>query len=48
MRIPLDDSVFATYDEAAGELRATPGHFMLYYGPSADNHQLRKIKIRKR
>ena len=48
VRIPLDDSVFATYDEAAGELRATPGHFTLYYGPSADNHQLRKIKIRKR
>ena len=48
LRIPLDDSVFATYDEASGELRATPGHFTLYYGPSADNHLLKRLRIRKK
>ena len=46
--IPLDESVFATYDEASGEMRATPGHFTLRYGPSADRSVLRKRNIRRR
>ena len=48
VRIPLDESVFATYDEASGELRATPGHFTLRYGHSSDLRELRKLKIRRR
>lgn len=48
VRIPLDEGVFATYDETAGDLRATPGHFTLYYGPSSDRSVLKKINIRRR
>ena len=48
VRIPLDEGTFATYDEASGELRATPGHFTLYYGPSADRSVLKQLHIRRR
>ena len=48
VRIPLDDALFATYDEASGELRATPGHFTLHYGHSANPQDLRTLKIRRR
>ena len=48
VRIPLDDNFFATYDEASGELRATPGHFTLHYGHSADPATLRQRNIRRR
>ena len=48
VRIPLDEAVFATYDADSGELRATPGHFTLRYGPSADPKQLKSLKITRR
>lgn len=48
VRIPLDEGTFATYDEPSGELRATPGHFTLYYGPSADRSVLKQLHIRRR
>ena len=48
VRIPLDDKVFAAYDEASGELRATPGRFTLYYGSSSDRHDLKTLNISKR
>ena len=48
VRIPLDDSMFATYDEASGDLKATPGPFTLWYGPSADRSVLRHRNIRRR
>ncbi len=48
VRIPLDDKVFAAYDEASGELRATPGRFTLYYGSSSDRHDLKALNISKR
>ena len=48
VRIPLDDKVFAAYDEASGELRATPGRFTLYYGSSSDRHDLNTLNISKR
>ena len=48
VRIPLDKTVFATYDEASGEMMATPGHFTLWYGPSADRDVLKFRTIHKR
>ncbi len=48
VRIPLDEQVFAAYDEASGELRATPGRFTLYYGSSSDRHDLKTLNISKR
>ena len=48
VRIPLDEQVFATYDEASGELRATPGRFTLYYGASSDRRDLKSLGISKR
>ena len=40
--------MFATYDEAAGELRATPGHFTFRYGPCADQKVLKRLNIRRK
>ena len=48
VRIPLDEKVFAAYDEASGELRATPGRFTLYYGSSSDHHDLKSLSVSKR
>jgi beta-glucosidase len=48
VRIPLEEAMFATYDEAAGELRATPGHFTFRYGPCADQKVLKKLNIRRK
>ena len=47
VRIPLDATFYATYDEASGEMRATPGRFTVWYGHSAAPQDLRKLKIRK-
>ena len=47
VRIPLDGTFYATYDEASGELRATPGRFTVWYGHSSAPQDLRKLKIRK-
>ena len=47
VRIPLDATFYATYDEASGELRATPGRFTVWYGHSSAPQDLRKLKIRK-
>ena len=47
IRIPLDATFYATYDEASGEMRATPGRFTVWYGHSAAPQDLRKLKIRK-
>ena len=47
VRIPLDEAFYATYDEASGELRATPGRFTVWYGHSSAPQDLRKLKIRK-
>ena len=47
VRIPLDEKTFATYDEASGELRATPGRFTLYYGSSSAPKALKRLHIRK-
>ncbi len=46
--IPLDEETFKTYDEASGEMKATPGHFTLFYGPSSDPATLKTIKIHNR
>src|SRR5574344_1444256 len=43
--IPLDVNAFKTYDEASGEMAATPGHFTVYCGPSSDLNRLRSISI---
>ena len=48
VRIPLDEKTFAAYDEASGELRATPGRFTLYYGSSSARRDLRQLTISKR
>ena len=48
VRIPLDAQVFAAYDEASGELRATPGRFTLYYGSSSDHYDLKSLNVSKR
>ena len=48
VRIPLDEALFATYDEASGEMKATPGHFTLWYGSSADRNVLRSRNIHRR
>ena len=48
VRIPLDEQVFAAYDEASGELRATRGRFSLYYGSSSDRKDLKKLTVSKR
>ena len=47
VRIPLDATFYATYDEASGEMRATPGRFTVWYGHSSASQDLRKLKIRK-
>ena len=46
--IPLDEETFKTYDEASGEMKATPGHFTLFYGPSSNPATLKTIKIHNR
>jgi beta-glucosidase len=48
VRIPLDDEVFAAYDEASGELRATPGRFSLYYGSSSARKDLKHLTVSRR
>ncbi len=48
VRIPLEDAMFATYDEASGDLLATPGHFTLHTGPYADKHVLKKLRITRK
>ena len=48
VRIPLSDETWATYDETAGKMTTTPGHFTVYAGPSANPRDLKKTRFRLR
>ena len=46
--IPLDnEEVLATFDETEARMKATPGHFTIYYGQSSDMKQLKKLSFNK-
>ena len=44
VRIPLCDETWATYDETAGKMTTTPGHFTVYAGSSANPKDLKKTR----
>ena len=42
--IPLTDETWAVYDETAGKMATSPGHFTLWCGPSANPKTLKKTR----
>ena len=47
VRIPLGDEQLATFDKLSGTMKATPGHFTVYYGGSSADSELKHIRINK-